>query len=137
MRTHSPRVRRCLQGRTYAPGGVKDELADAIREFNDFVVKDERVEVVAMPFRDGVSIVQRRCACAGASSGRSLIHGALGMRACASHQLHSSWLQSRQSGPACKWCCFPLARVEGTKVPSNSAICCSVVPPGGAHAEQA
>ena len=36
------------------------ELADAIREFNDFVVKDERVEVVAMPFRDGVSIIQRR-----------------------------------------------------------------------------
>ena len=51
-----------VQGRTYAPGGVKDELADAIREFNQFVAKDERVEVVAMPFRDGVSIVQRKCA---------------------------------------------------------------------------
>ena len=51
----------CLQGRVYAPGDVKDELADAIREFNEFVIKDERVEVVAMPFRDGVSIIQRRC----------------------------------------------------------------------------
>ena len=39
---------------------MKDELADAIREFNQFVVKDERVEVVAMPFRDGVSIIQRK-----------------------------------------------------------------------------
>ena len=49
-----------MQGRVYAPGDQQDELADAIREFNEFVVKDERVEVVAMPFRDGVSVVQRR-----------------------------------------------------------------------------
>lgn len=51
-----------VQGRTYYPGGVKDELADAIREFNEFVRKDSRVDVVALPFRDGVSIITRRCA---------------------------------------------------------------------------
>jgi hypothetical protein len=49
-----------LQGRTYASGGVKDELAEAIREFNAFVRQDARVEVVALPFRDGVSIITRR-----------------------------------------------------------------------------
>ena len=45
----------------YAPGDTKDESADAIRKFNDFVAADERVEVVTLPIRDGVSIVQRRC----------------------------------------------------------------------------
>ncbi len=33
----------------------------AIKEFNEYVIKDERVEVIALPFRDGVNIVQRRC----------------------------------------------------------------------------
>ena len=50
----------CVQGRVYAPGEAKDEMAQAIKEFNDFVIKDDRVEVVALPFRDGVNIVQRR-----------------------------------------------------------------------------
>ena len=49
-----------LQGRTYAPGDVKDELAEAIRDFNAFVRSDPRVDVVALPFRDGVSIITRR-----------------------------------------------------------------------------
>ena len=49
-----------LQGRVYAPGKVQDDMAEAIRKFNDFVIHDERVEVVALPFRDGVNIVQRR-----------------------------------------------------------------------------
>ena len=49
-----------MQGRTYEPGGQKDEMADAIREFNQAVVKDDRVDVVALPFRDGVSIITRR-----------------------------------------------------------------------------
>ena len=40
---------------------MKDELADAIREFNEVVRKDPRVDVVALPFRDGVSIITRRC----------------------------------------------------------------------------
>ena len=51
---------RARQGRTYEPGGVKDESADAIREFNEFVRRDARVDVVVLPFRDGVSIVTRR-----------------------------------------------------------------------------
>lgn len=50
----------CMQGRVYAPGTVKDEAAEAIREFNEFVIQDERVETVTVPFRDGVSIVQRK-----------------------------------------------------------------------------
>lgn len=35
-------------------------MADAIREFNEFVRKDDRVDVVALPFRDGVNIVMRK-----------------------------------------------------------------------------
>ena len=50
----------------YAPGEEKDESAEAIRKFNEFVAADERVETVTLPIRDGVSIVQRRC--------RTLIH---------------------------------------------------------------
>lgn len=49
-----------MQGRVYAPGDAGDKMAEAIKEFNDFVIKDDRVEVVALPFRDGVNIVQRR-----------------------------------------------------------------------------
>ncbi len=49
------------QGRVYAPGDTKDESAEAIRKFNEFVSADERVETVTLPIRDGVSIVQRRC----------------------------------------------------------------------------
>jgi NAD(P)-dependent dehydrogenase (short-subunit alcohol dehydrogenase family)/predicted O-methyltransferase YrrM len=49
-----------MKGRVYAPGAVKDEMAEAIREFNEFVIRDDRVEVVALPFRDGVNIVQRK-----------------------------------------------------------------------------
>ena len=44
----------------YAPGDSDDKMAAAIKDFNDFVIKDERVEVIALPFRDGVNIVQRR-----------------------------------------------------------------------------
>lgn len=44
----------------YAPGDSGDKMALAIKEFNEFVIKDERVEVIALPFRDGVNIVQRR-----------------------------------------------------------------------------
>ncbi len=48
------------QGRTYAPLQQPDELADAMRDFNARIVKDPRVEVVALPFRDGVNLVYRR-----------------------------------------------------------------------------
>ena len=44
----------------YAPGGVSDPAADAIREFNEAIAADPRVEVVMVPFRDGVSIIRRR-----------------------------------------------------------------------------
>ena len=40
---------------------MKDESAIAIAEFNEHVRKDDRVTTVTVPFRDGVSIVQRRC----------------------------------------------------------------------------
>ena len=49
-----------MQGRVYAPGDSEDKMAAAIKDFNEFVIKDERVEVIALPFRDGVNIVQRR-----------------------------------------------------------------------------
>ena len=38
-------------------------MADAIREFNEYVRQDPRVDVLALPFRDGVNIVTRRYAC--------------------------------------------------------------------------
>lgn len=49
-----------LQGRVYAPGGVPDESADAVRAFNEMLLADSSVEVVLLPFRDGVSLVRRR-----------------------------------------------------------------------------
>ena len=49
-----------VQGRTYCSAGVKDEMADAIREFNQYVRQDSRVDVLALPFRDGVSIITRK-----------------------------------------------------------------------------
>lgn len=50
----------CVQGRVYAPPDEEDEDSDAIRHFNETVLKDPRVEVVTMPVRDGMSIVRRR-----------------------------------------------------------------------------
>lgn len=49
-----------LQGRTYYSAGVKDEMADAIRAFNEHVRADPRVDVLCLPFRDGVTIITRR-----------------------------------------------------------------------------
>ncbi|CAL5223886.1 g6480 [Coccomyxa viridis] len=49
-----------MKGRTYYSGGVKDEMADAIRDFNEYVRQDSRVDVLALPFRDGVTIITRR-----------------------------------------------------------------------------
>ena len=84
-----------MQGRTYAPGGVKDELADAIREFNQFVVKDERVEVVAMPFRDGVSIIQRKWGSAPAH--QPVIMALLQLCLCVQHLLKPSPLSIHEA----------------------------------------
>lgn len=44
----------------YAPPDQPDEDSDAIREFNEIVLKDPRVEVVTLPVRDGMSLVRRR-----------------------------------------------------------------------------
>lgn len=35
-------------------------MANAIREFNRVVVADPRVDVIALPFRDGVNIIMRK-----------------------------------------------------------------------------
>lgn len=45
------------RGRVLAPD---DESARAIAEFNDRVVADERVEVVMLTVRDGMSLIRRR-----------------------------------------------------------------------------
>jgi predicted O-methyltransferase YrrM len=50
----------CMQGRVYAPGSVADSSADAVRSFNKALLADPRVEVVHVPFRDGVGLVRRR-----------------------------------------------------------------------------
>jgi len=42
------------------PAADEDGSTRALREFNDHVVADERVEVVMLTVRDGVSIIRRR-----------------------------------------------------------------------------
>ncbi len=49
------------QGRPYTDR--KDELGSAIRDFNEAIRNDDRVEVIGTPFRDGVSIIMRKCGC--------------------------------------------------------------------------
>ena len=46
-------------GRMLDPG-VDDDSTRAIRDFNDLVVADERVEVVVLTVRDGISLIRRR-----------------------------------------------------------------------------
>lgn len=41
-----------------SPKNLKDPYTNGILSFNEFVCHDERVEVVIMPFRDGMSIVK-------------------------------------------------------------------------------
>jgi caffeoyl-CoA O-methyltransferase len=43
-----------------APADEVDESTRALREFNDTVVADERVECVMLPLRDGVTLVRLR-----------------------------------------------------------------------------
>lgn len=43
-----------------ASGNEKDETARALRLFNDFVQKDERVENLLLPLRDGLMMVRKR-----------------------------------------------------------------------------
>jgi predicted O-methyltransferase YrrM len=37
-----------------------DESTRAIRELNDFVIRDERVDAVMLPVADGVTLVRKR-----------------------------------------------------------------------------
>ena len=43
-----------------AGGDTKDETARALRDFNDFVQADARVENMVLPIRDGILFV-RKC----------------------------------------------------------------------------
>jgi caffeoyl-CoA O-methyltransferase len=45
-----------------APPDESDESTRALREFNDHVVADQRVECVMLPLRDGVTLVRLRAA---------------------------------------------------------------------------
>jgi caffeoyl-CoA O-methyltransferase len=45
-----------------SPADEADESTAALREFNDHVVADERVECVMLPLRDGVTLVRHRAA---------------------------------------------------------------------------
>lgn len=45
-----------------SPPDEADESTRALREFNDHVVADERVECVMLPLRDGVTLVRLRAA---------------------------------------------------------------------------
>lgn len=49
-----------LQGEPYASGGPSTDFGQAIRHFNEEVAKDDRVEQVLLPLRDGVTLVRRR-----------------------------------------------------------------------------
>jgi predicted O-methyltransferase YrrM len=51
-------------GRVVDPA-VDDEDTKAIRAFNDHVAADDRVEVVLLTVRDGVSLIRRRGPAAG------------------------------------------------------------------------
>ena len=42
-----------------ADPNARDEDTEAIRRFNDFVVGDERVEVVMLPVSDGISLIRK------------------------------------------------------------------------------
>lgn len=44
----------------YAPAAEADPDSDAIREFNQFVIEDARVEAVTLPVRDGITLVRPR-----------------------------------------------------------------------------
>lgn len=37
--------------------GIKADLADAVKDFNEYVRKDKRVEVSVLPVRDGITWV--------------------------------------------------------------------------------
>jgi hypothetical protein len=60
----------------YAPPEHPDEDSQAIRDFNEVVLNDSRVESVTLPVRDGMSIVKRRNAASADDAVARGVHGA-------------------------------------------------------------
>ncbi|HJQ50826.1 MAG TPA: O-methyltransferase [Gaiellaceae bacterium] len=44
----------------FGSGGPNDEITRAISDFNEHVLRDNRVEAVLLPFRDGITLIRRR-----------------------------------------------------------------------------
>ena len=44
----------------FGSGGPNDEITQAISHFNDHVLRDDRVEAVLLPLRDGITLIRRR-----------------------------------------------------------------------------
>jgi caffeoyl-CoA O-methyltransferase len=44
----------------FGSGGPNEEITEAISGFNEYVLRDERVEAVLLPLRDGITLIRRR-----------------------------------------------------------------------------
>jgi caffeoyl-CoA O-methyltransferase len=44
----------------FGSGGPNDEITQAISQFNEHVLHDDRVEAVLLPIRDGLTLIRRR-----------------------------------------------------------------------------
>ncbi len=44
----------------FGSGGPNDEITQAMSQFNDHVLHDDRVEAVLLPFRDGLTLIRLR-----------------------------------------------------------------------------
>jgi caffeoyl-CoA O-methyltransferase len=44
----------------FGSGGPNDSITQAISEFNEHVLRDDRVEAVLLPLREGVTLIRRR-----------------------------------------------------------------------------
>jgi predicted O-methyltransferase YrrM len=42
----------------HVQGGTRLEMADAMKEFNDYVANEPRIEVVLLPLFDGLSLIR-------------------------------------------------------------------------------
>lgn len=87
-----------MQGQAYVPMDKPDPDAEAIREFNEVVVRDQRVETVTMPVRDGISLVRlRNQGSYGNGNGRGANGGAPGMRLAGMHMSNTQAQPERPS----------------------------------------
>jgi len=48
-------------GHVIDPAYNRDQQTIGIREFNDFVAQDKRVEKVLLPLRDGLTLIRKKC----------------------------------------------------------------------------